>query len=215
MTVSDTYDAEHLDINFKIIKKYFYMKFPIISIRDVKAQLQSLKQGEAPGPDQIRPELYKYLLKDNQLLNELHILLNEILINTRRMEIIKNCANKKKYKATVNELKPVALTNISYKIFIGILKCKIEDHIKDNNYINDLQTGVTKGRRVTKNIFILQYCIDKMFKDKKKLYMISIDYSKAFDSVNRSKINEIHEKFRIHPKIIDVITKIYKKKIYK
>ena len=94
---------------------------------------------------------------------------------------------------------------------MGILKCKIEDHIKKNNYINDLQTGATKGRRVTENIFILQYCIDKTFKDKKKLYMISIDYSKAFDSVNRSKMIEVLEEFRIHPKIIDVIAKIYNK----
>ena len=50
---------------------------------------------------------------------------------------------------------------------MGILKCKIEDHIKKNNYINDLQTGATQGRRVTENIFILQYCLDKTFKDKK------------------------------------------------
>ena len=78
---------------------------------------------------------------------------------------------KKKSKPTVNELRPVALTNISYKIFIGILKCKIEDHIKNNNYMYDLQTGATKGRRVTENIFILQYFIDKKFKDNKKLYM--------------------------------------------
>ena len=38
--------------------------------------------------------------------------------------------------------------------------------------------------------------------------MISIDYSMAFHSMNRSKIIVL-EKFRIHPKIIDVIAKIY------
>ena len=42
-----------------------------------------------------------------------------------------------KSKPTVNELRPVAPTNISYKLLMGILKCKTEDHIKNSNYIND------------------------------------------------------------------------------
>ena len=44
---------------------------------------------------------------------------------------------------------------------MGILKNKVELHISETDNINDLQTGATKGRCVTENIFLLQYCIEK------------------------------------------------------
>ena len=44
---------------------------------------------------------------------------------------------------------------------------------------------------------------------KKELIVTCIDYSKAFDSIKRDKILESLMHYRIHPKIIDTIAKIY------
>ena len=38
------------------------MKDPFISVEEVKAQLNRLKQGKAPGPDSLKPELYVQVL---------------------------------------------------------------------------------------------------------------------------------------------------------
>ena len=46
---------------------------------------------------------------------------------------------------------------------------------------------------------------------KKPVYVIAIDLSKAFDSIKRDTLIQVLKKYRIHPKIIDIIAHIYEK----
>ena len=41
------------------------------------------------------------------------------------------------------------------------------------------------------------------------LIITAIDFKKAFDSIDRNKLLEEMKKFIIHPKVIDIIIKIY------
>ena len=79
----------------------------------------------------------------------------------------------------------------------------------ENYAINDFQSGATSGRRVTENIFILTYCIEKSFSAKKSLFVLTIDFAKAFDSVDRCMMISALKNLNIHPKIINLIAKIY------
>ena len=47
-----------------------------------------------------------------------------------------------------------------------------------------MQKGATPGRSVTENIHIIQYLIQKTC-IKKNLYILSIDFTKAYDSIER------------------------------
>ena len=51
--------------------------------------------------------------------------------------------------------------------------------------------------------------MDESYKRKKPLYLISIDFAKAFDSIKRDALMYVLKKYRIHPLIIDVIANIY------
>ena len=92
---------------------------------------------------------------------------------------------------------------------MGILKDKIEYHIYVNNFTNELQCGATKGRRPAENLFILRYCIDFSFINKKPLYILSIDYAKAFDSIKRLEMMKILQEYRVDPMIVNLIKQIY------
>ena len=115
----------------------------------------------------------------------------------------------KKKKPTINDLRPIALTNVLYKIFMGIFKTIIEYHVRTNDRVNEMQMGSTKDRRVTDNLFLFKYCIDKTFRSKSKLFAIAIGYSKAFDSVDRFEMITIMKNLKIHENIIDIICNIY------
>ena len=54
----------------------------------------------------------------------------------------------------------------------------------------ETQAGFTKGGKIEDNLFILNYCVEESFRRKASLYVTSIDYSKAFDSVKRSELAE-------------------------
>ena len=92
---------------------------------------------------------------------------------------------------------------------MGILKSKLEKHIKDIGQDSEVQAGFTKNRRIADTLFVLDYCIKESYKIRKPLFLISIDFAKAFDSVKRDKLVNVLKKYRIHPDIIDIIVHIY------
>ena len=63
------------------------------------------------------------------------------------------------------------------------------------------------------NQFILQYVVNKTFTSSKRennmLIMVSIDYSKAFDSIDRRRLVEVLIMYKIHPHVIDLIVRVY------
>ena len=204
--------SEHLDCTMPVNSPIPHMKEPKISCEDVENQIKKLKPGKAAGPDSLKPELYKYLVENPRVISTLAKIFNKILETGSipdDWKTSKTILIEKEKKPMVEDLRPIALTNVSYKILMGIIKDKLFEHLQRSNLINDLQTGATKNRRVTENIHIMQYLIQNSFINKTKLYIFSIDFSKAYDSVNRYKLFQILLEYRVHPKLVDIIAKIY------
>ncbi|MCP4485682.1 MAG: hypothetical protein GY823_14200, partial [Flavobacteriaceae bacterium] len=115
----------------------------------------------------------------------------------------------KKSKPTAQDLRLLSLTNISYKMYMSLIKNEIEQHIKENDEAKETQAGFTEGGRTEDNLFILQYCVQETFKSRKQLVVIAVDYTKAYDSIDRKTIIETLIKYKIHPSVIDSIAEIY------
>ena len=73
----------------------------------------------------------------------------------------------------------------------------------------ETQAGFTKGARIENNLYLLKYCVENSIQRKVPLFVASIDYSKAFDSIDRSQMIEALKKYKIHPKIINAVADIY------
>ena len=52
---------------------------------------------------------------------------------------------------------------------------------------------------------------ESSLREHKKLFFTFIDFKKAYDSVNRGKLIEVLIKYRVNPKIIDLIVQMYEK----
>ena len=92
---------------------------------------------------------------------------------------------------------------------MGIKRDKIEAHMAKNKMLNELQAGFTANGRVTDNLFLLKECTEGSYRGKKPLFVIAVDFQKAFDSIARGKLIEVLMKYRINNKIIDLIADIY------
>ncbi len=75
--------------------------------------------------------------------------------------------------------------------------------------VNELQSGFTKARRVTDNLFILSYCIEENFRSKIPLYVIPVETAKNSDSVNRQQLVEALKTYKINANIMDKTAKLY------
>ena len=55
-------------------------------------------------------------------------------------------------------------------------------------------------------MIILKYCVDKVNKEKKVLYVMAVDFTKANDSIKKDTFIKIFLGYKIHLKIIDIVT---------
>ena len=103
---------------------------------------------------------------------------------------------------TAKQLRPIALTDVSYKLFMTIIGKKIDAHLLENHEKLDTQAGFTTGSMIEDNLFTMQYCIERSFKLRRPLIVTCLDYSKAFDSIKREKLIETLIHYKVHYKII-------------
>lgn len=203
---------EHYDMILPIQGKIKNMKEPKIDRDKTIKCLKKLKKGKSAGPDGLRPEYYKALLKSDTCINTLvECFANELEGKEKPKEwkMSKTKMIEKKRKPTAKDLRPIALTNVSYKIYMALIKEEIEEHLKETLAMEESQAGFTEGGRIEDNIFLLQYCVEESYKNKKELIVASIDFKKAFDSIKRESLIEILKEYKVHHKIISTVADIY------
>ena len=179
---------------------------------EIKSQLRKIKSGKQAGLDGLKPEIYKWIGDSSVCMELIRRCLNELLskgIIPETWRTSRTVLIPKKSKPNFTQLRPVSLNNVSYKLFMSLVKDKIFEHMKEQKCVSDLQAGFTKGKRVEDNLTILRYCIGESRKMKRPLYITAIDFAKAFDSINRKQIINVLKKYRCDPLIIDIIAQIY------
>jgi len=56
---------------------------------------------------------------------------------------------------------------------------------------------------------VLKYCIEQCYREKRKLYIIAIDFEKAFDSIERVALVKALKRYGVSREIIDVVVDMY------
>ena len=204
---------EHLDMAARVEKKTLYMKYPIVTDEDVKKNLKKLKKGKAVGPDDMKLELNKALNSSPAFIRAMKEATNDI---TEKKELLPEWKESntvmlpKKAKPKVQELRPIAMTNVSYKLYMNMaIKDKIEEHIRENELMKETQSGFTEKGRIENKMMILKYCIDSSFKSKLPLYVVVIDFSKAYNSLKRENLIRVLKEYKVHANIIEILKNVY------
>ena len=77
----------------------------------------------------------------------------------------------------------------AYKLFANITKNTLNEHLEDE--MVEEQRGFRKGRSCTDAIFMVQQIMEKRKEHNLPLFLLFIDYEKAYDNVNRDKLWEM------------------------
>ena len=118
-----------------------------ISEEEVKKVLEKLKTGKSAGLDGLRAELHKELINDRRAIEKLTESYKKVLEEKQEPTEWKKSKTimiqKKKNRPTETELRPIAMTDVSYKILMSLIGREIEIHVpekKIEKFVNKLDS---------------------------------------------------------------------------
>lgn len=105
--------------------------------------------------------------------------------------------------------RPISLLSGCSKVFTSIINNRLTSYSDEIKLISETQCGFRKLHSTVDNIFILNSFIELYLYKKKKLFCTFVDFSKAFDKVNRSSLWSKILKNNIHGKCFNIIKNMY------
>ena len=158
------------------------------TLEEVSLSIKQLTCGKAPGEDGIPPDVYKHggpalaeqLLKlFTQIWEE-----GEVPQEFRDATIIHMYKNKGD-RACCDNHRGISLLCIAGKILARLLLNRLNKHIDDIGLVPESQCGFRSGRGTADMVFALRQIQEKCMLHSQDLYLLFIDLTKAFDTVNR------------------------------
>ena len=164
---------------------------PPLLPEEVRAAVCQLKEKKAAGEDNITAEMLKYMGEAGIMaLTELcqHIYEQGIWPNDwTRSQLI---TIKKTTKAIICEdHRTISLVSHASKVLLKVLYHRIEARSRD--YIGIDQFGFRKGVGTREAIAVMRILSERCIQHDQDLYICFVDYEKAFDRVNWTRLMEV------------------------
>ena len=161
---------------------------------ELNTALNNTKLGKSSGPDGILPEI---LVFGGDYLKSSLLLLFNCFWDTEVIPGDLIDANitvffKKGDRSLCNNYRGISRLSIVGKVFAGIILQRL--HILAERVYAESQSGYRKGRSTIDDIFASCQVMEKRREHQKDLHIAFIDFTKAFDFVNRELCFVILEK---------------------
>ena len=178
-----------------------------ITYEEADKVIRNMKSS-APGPNGLTIGFYKryfHLFGRHfiEILNDHESPLTDTF-NEIKIKLIPKNANKSK---SIDDLRPISLTNLEYRIFTKILTDRL--CLIGHEVIGEHQSCSIKGRRMSDNITLTRDLIHFANLRRKKLNLISVDQRKAFDSISHNYLFRLLDHLDMTDFMLSNIKRLY------
>ena len=176
------------------------------SLHELRKSLENVKISKAPGLDGIPAFLWKEPIFHEELL----YFCNKTFEGNKPEAFSTSCLKpipKTGDLGSTDNYRGISLTAIASKIYNSMLLSRISKYIEP--ILRNNQNGFRKGRSTLPQILAIRRIIEEIKIAKKEASLIFIDFSKAFDSISRSKMFHILSLYGIPLQIIDAMKIVY------
>ena len=138
-----------------------------------------------------------------------HVLVNQFRENFRSNPFIKPLFKSKGNVSDPDNYRGITLLSCFGKLFTNVINCRLTDFLNTFNAIGTEQAGFKAGLSTVDHMFVLKSLVDIYLSRNRHLYCCFVDYRKAFDTVNRSKLWSKILSLNINGKLFNVVHNIY------
>ena len=185
------------------------LPIPSITKEEIVSAINRLSTGKSPGIDNIYSEFLK--AGGNAMVLILHKLFNLILETGNIPSTFKKALivvlYKKDDRSECKNYRPISLLSHVYKLFMTIIGNRITDDLY--SCFPESQAAYQPGRGTVEQIFALSQIIEKSIEFNKPLYIVFIDFTKAFDSIKLDKLWLILDKTPLNKNYINLLKSLY------
>ena len=180
------------------------------TLYEVECSIKHLKSGKAAGHDNIKSDYI--LMEQGNLKFVIHTLFNKLYeIGYFPMEWSTGVIvpiYKKGDKMKPENYRGITLTSTLSKMFTYLLNQRLGQWCENNNILSEAQFAYKAGYGTTDAIFVLRMLLDM---NRSGIHLAFIDFSKAFDNVNRNVLYAKLISHGISSKFLKIIESMYSK----
>jgi len=183
-----------------------------ITIEEIQRSISTLSFGKSSGIDGIPAEFFKYTTDD---ISPILILLFNQILETGSIPLswgssVITPIHKSGPTNIPGNYRGISISTTLYKIFSGIINNRLSNWAEDNNKIDESQSGFRKGYSTVDNIFCLHAMVQKyLSKRGGRFYCIYVDFRRAFDKINHSKLFIFLERKDFHGNFLRILKALY------
>ena len=191
----------------RIISKQLDIKLGPFTQEELDSVLRKIKNRKATGLDEIPPEVWKTRQVDDILLRHCNAVYNKNTID----RWMKGCIlpfPKKGDLGLAKNYRGITLTSIAAKIYNALLRNRIEPKI--DNILRKNQNGFRRNRSMTSQILTIRRILEGLRAKNLQATLLFVDFTKAFDSIHRGKMEQILLAYGLPKETVAAITILYR-----
>ena len=211
-SLSNSFDDCTIYVSREICAPDYSILNSEITQSEISDAVNYLKKNKSAGADGILSEMLK--CSQSMLMPHLHSLFNAIfdqgLFPSLWTHSLIVPIHKKGPLNDPNNFRGISLTSIFSKTFLHILNARLQTWADENNIIGEEQAGCRRGYSTVDNVFILYNVVQRYLSRNKKLFVLFVDFQKAFDTVNRQALWKVLEGSGVQGKMLKMLKAVYK-----
>ena len=183
-----------------------------ISVLEVRKALARAKNGKAVGYDSIPTEV----IRNDEAIFFLHKLFNVCFYSGCIPDVWnRGIINPIPKSSTADQRDPLNYRGITmassiYKLYCGILNCRLSKWAETNSKLVDPQNGFRKGRSCGDHLSTLSEIVNTRKQKGLSTFVSFVDFSKAFDRVDRNLLWLKLERMGVNGKFMCALKSIYR-----
>jgi len=184
-----------------------------IATDEVRKQLSTMKFGKAAGVDELPLEVLTNSALCDYMTELFNTCFDSQVIPTMWMRGVINPIPKDNTKDPREPLnsRGITLACVMYKVYCGVLNRRINQWTELHQLLTDEQNGFRQGRSTLDHLSTLTSIVEERKARKLSTFVAFIDFSKAYDCVDRTLMWHKFDKIGMPNKMLNALKCIYDK----